>query len=129
MIVVDASAVVDALTGAPAVEGLVEMLSAEDLHAPQLLDYEVVAAVRGLALGRRLSGARAEHVLTDFADLPVERWPADPALRRRAFQLRHSLSAYDAAYVALAEAMECPLVTRDGRLARAAGVVVRVVLP
>jgi predicted nucleic acid-binding protein len=121
VIVVDCSAVVDALIGAPETAELVAVLSREDLHAPLLLDYEVVAAVRGLLLRRQLTADRAEGVLADFADLPVHGWPADAALRRRAFQLRDALSAYDAAYVALAEAMECPLVTRDRRLARSGG--------
>lgn len=121
MIVVDCSAVVDALTGAPGTAELVDVLSAEDLHAPGLIDYEVVAAVRGLVLRRQLSAERAAGVLADFADLPMERWPADAALRSRAFELRDALSAYDAAYVALAEAMDCPLMTREGRLARSSG--------
>ena len=64
---------------------------------------------------------RAEDLLTDFDDLRIERWPAEDALRRRAFQLRDNLTAYDAAYVALAEALDCPLVTRDSRLARSSG--------
>ncbi len=68
-----------------------------------------------------MSAARALDVLTDFEDLPVHRWAAGDALRRRAFDLRQNLTAYDGAYVALAEALECPLVTRDVRLARAAG--------
>jgi predicted nucleic acid-binding protein len=59
-------------------------------------------------------------LLTDFMDLPIERWPATGALLRRAFQLPHNLSSYDAAYVVLAEALACPLVTRDARLAKAA---------
>lgn len=126
MIVVDCSAVVDALTGAPEGAELVELLAMEDLHAPELLGYEVVAAVRGLVLGRHLSLGRAEEVLVDFADLPIERWPARAPLRRRAFQLRDNLTAYDAAYVALAEALDCPLITRDRRLARSSGHTVEV---
>lgn len=126
MIVVDCSAVVDALVGAPGSSQLVEVLSAEDLHAPGLIDYEVVAALRGLVLGHHISTDRAEEALADFDDLSLQRWPADAALRRRAFQLRHSLSSYDAAYVALAEAMACALVTRDRRLARSQVHVARV---
>jgi predicted nucleic acid-binding protein len=60
-------------------------------------------------------------LLTDFEDLPVQRWPFGDGLRRRAFQLRDNVPAYDAAYVALAEALECPLLTRDSRLARSSG--------
>jgi len=128
VIVVDRSAVVDALIGASEIDQLIETLSGEDVHAPQLLDYEIVAAVRGLVLGGHLSVGRGEDVLTDFADLPVERWPADPALRVRAFQLRDNLSAYDGAYIALAEALDCPLVTRDRRQARTTGHAAQVVV-
>ncbi len=121
MIVVDAAAVVDALTMVEGSEALREELAGEDLHAPALLDFEVVAAVRGLVLGNRLSVARARDALADFESLPIERWPSAAALRERAFGLRDNLSAYDAAYVALAEALDCPLLTRDARLARSAG--------
>lgn len=76
----------------------------EASHAPALLDYEIVSALRSLTLAGQVSTARAED-----------------ALRRRAFQLRDSVSAYDAAYVALAEALGCPLLTRDARLARSGG--------
>lgn len=121
MIVVDSAAVVDALIGAADSDALHAHLAAEELHAPGLLDYEVVSAVRGLTLGNHLSATRARDLLTDFDDLTIERWPAADALRRRAFQLRDSISAYDAAYVALAEALDCPLVTRDARLGRSTG--------
>ncbi|WP_425402289.1 type II toxin-antitoxin system VapC family toxin [Glaciibacter superstes] len=59
--------------------------------------------------------------MTDFEDLPIRRWPSADALRRRVFQLRDNISAYDAAYVALAEALGCPLLTRDSRLAKSSG--------
>lgn len=121
MIVVDSAAVVDALTAVEGSERLREVLGDEELHAPALLDFEVVSALRGLTRARRISVARALDVLTDFEDLPVHRWPAGDALRRRVFDLRDNLTAYDGAYVALAEALQCRLVTRDLRLARAAG--------
>ncbi|MDP9444447.1 MAG: PIN domain-containing protein [Actinomycetota bacterium] len=126
MIVVDSSAAVDALIGAPRTSELRARLSADRLHAPALLDYEVVSVLRGLTLGGGLGVARAQEALSDFDDLPIRRWPALGSLRRRAFQLRDNLSAYDAAYVALAEALGCPLVTRDVRLGRATGTNVRV---
>ncbi len=94
-----------------------------------LLDFEVVSALRGLTLGDRLSVARAEDVLTDYADLPVHRWAGAHAFRQRAFQLRTNVSAYDAAYIALAEALGCPLITRDGRLARSGGHTAHIELP
>lgn len=69
----------------------------------------------------QVSAARAEDALADFDDLPIRRWPSVHALRRRALQLRDNVSAYDAAYIALAEALDCPLLTRDARLARSNG--------
>lgn len=121
MIVVDAPAVVDVLTGAPGTDRLAARLAAEELHAPALLDYEVVSALRGLTLCGELTPTRAADALGDYEDLAVERWAGVDALRRRAFGLRAGLGAYDAAYVALAEALQCPLVTRDARLGRSRG--------
>ncbi len=121
MIVVDSAAVVDALTGVAGTDDLRAYLAANDLHAPSLLDVETVSALRGLTLAGKLSPARSQDLLTDFDDLPIQRWPFADALRRRAFQLRDNVTAYDAAYVALAEALDCPLLTRDARLARSGG--------
>ncbi|HIZ36762.1 MAG TPA: type II toxin-antitoxin system VapC family toxin [Candidatus Ruania gallistercoris] len=128
MIVVDASAVVDALTGVDGGADLRDFLGDKDLHAPTLLDFEVVSAVRGLALGRHLSVPRAEEVLSDFDDLPLHRWHAAAGQRLRTFTLRDNLSAYDAAYIALAEALECPLLTRDARVRRASGHAAQVIV-
>lgn len=121
MIVVDSGVVVDALTGAPGAEQLRDRIRVEELHAPHLLDYEVVSVIRGLSLGGHLSESRVDDALTDFDDLAVMRWSASEPLRRRAFLMRHNLTDYDAAYVALAEALECPLLTRDARVAKAVG--------
>lgn len=126
MIVVDSAAVVDALTAVAGSEDLRAYLAGEELHAPTLLDFEVVSALRGLTLAGQLSAARADDALTDFDDLPVQRWTSGDALRRRMFTLRDNLTAYDAAYVALAEALECPLLTRDARLARSHGHTVQI---
>ncbi len=120
MIVVDASAVVAALTAAPGTDALRTLLSTQELHAPNLLDSEVVSALRRLSMSRQLSSSEALACLLDLDDLPVRRWPFTDAMCRRAFELRNNVTAYDAAYVALAEALECPLVTRDERLARSA---------
>ncbi|MBK5216763.1 MAG: type II toxin-antitoxin system VapC family toxin [Propionibacteriales bacterium] len=129
MIVVDCSAVVDALTAVDGSDDLRELLSRKRMCAPSLLDYEVVAALRGLTRGGSLNVARANDAMADFDDLAIIRWESADALRRRSFELRDSISAYDASYVVLAEALECPLVTRDRRLQRAAsGVVETVVL-
>ena len=111
----------DALSLVEGTDDLRSRLRNEDLHAPGLLDVEVVSALRGLTLGGRLTPSRAQDLLTDFDDLALERWATGNALRRRAFALRDNLTAYDATYVALAEALDCPLVTRDQRLARVRG--------
>jgi len=121
VIVVDCAALVDVLTGVDGTDDLRARLAAEEVHAPNLLDFEIVSALRGLTLAGYLSDARAQDFLTDFEDMPIQRWPSADALRRRAFHLRHNISAYDAAYIALAEALECPLLTRDARLARSSG--------
>lgn len=121
MIVIDTSAVVDALVAGPGSQAMRARICGEDLHAPHLLDHEVVAALRGMTLGGHLSAARAEDLLTDLEDLTVERWPAIDVLRRRAFALRSNVTACDAAYLALAEILGCPLITRDGPLSRSSG--------
>lgn len=121
MIVIDNAALVDALTLVEGTDGLRAFMVDHELHAPMLLDFELVSALRGLVLGGHLTATRAHDVLTDFDDLPLRRWPSVDGLRRRAFQLRDSVTAYDAAYIALAEALDCPLLTRDGRLARSGG--------
>ncbi|NHA69390.1 type II toxin-antitoxin system VapC family toxin [Phycicoccus flavus] len=126
MIVVDCAAVVDALAAVDGGEALEEELARNRLHAPSLLDYEVGSAVRGLVLGGHLGVNRARDLLADYDALPVRRWPDAAALRDRAFDLRANVSAYDAAYVVLAEALGCPLLTRDARLARAVAGLVEV---
>ena len=126
MIVVDAAAVVDAITAVEGSDDLRAAFADGELAAPALLDFEVVSVLRGLTLRGHLSATRAEDALTDFDDLEIQRWPAVDGLRRRAFQLRHNLSASDAAYVALAEALSCTLLTRDVRLAKSSGHLVTV---
>lgn len=121
MIVVDCAALVDALTGVEGTEELRAELAGEELHAPTLLDFEVVSALRGLTLGGQISAARAQDALTDFDLLPIRRWLSSAAFRLRAFALRDNLTADDAAYVAVAEALECPILTRDTRLSRSRG--------
>lgn len=121
MIVVDSSAVIDALAATTGTEDLRAYLAGEDLHAPSLLDFEIVSVLRRFTRTGEVSSARAQDLLTDFDELPVHRWASVDALRRRAFQLRENVSAYDASYVALAEALECPLLTRDSRLSRSSG--------
>jgi len=122
VIVVDASTVVDLLLGAAAATRLADRLlvTGVSLHAPHLLDIEVTQAVRRYALSGEISGRRGEEALTDLLDLPIHRHPHD-ILLPRIWVLRRSVTAYAAAYVALAEALDAPLLTRDGKLARSHG--------
>jgi predicted nucleic acid-binding protein len=122
MLVVDTSAVLAALAQKPPDQALVARLSDDgDLHAPHLIDIELLNALRGLVRGGVLNADRAEDVRTDVADLALTRYGHEP-LADRIWALRENLSAYDAAFVALAEALEVPLVTCDSRLANAPGV-------
>ncbi len=122
MIVVDASAVLEVLlqtSNTPAVEKRLYE-AGQTLHAPHLIDIEVAQVLRRVAMAGRIDGDRGRMALSDFADLPMQRYPHE-LLMPRVWALRHNLTAYDAAYVALAELLDAPLLTRDGRIARATG--------
>jgi predicted nucleic acid-binding protein len=129
VIVVDASALLEALLRTPAAEAVKARLFAarETLHAPHLLDVEVAHVVRRYAAMGDIDPERGRAALADLADFPLRRYPHD-LLLPRVWELRNNLTAYDAVYVALAEALDAPLVTRDQRLAAAAGDHVRVEL-
>lgn len=129
MIVVDASVLIEVLLRTTAASALEERLFApgETLHAPHLVDIEVTQVIRRYAASGEIDGTRGDMAITDLLDFPLRRYPHD-VLLRRVFALRHNLSAYDAAYVALAEALDAPLLTRDRRLAGAAGHAARVIV-
>ncbi len=122
MIVVDASALLEVLlrTGDGARIEARLFDADESLHAPHLLDIEIAQVLRRLAAAGEIFEDRGRAALADLSDLPVRRYPHD-LLLPRIWTLRHNLTAYDAAYVALAEALDAPLITRDGRLAAAPG--------
>ena len=121
MLVVDTSAVVAALVGRPPDRRLVDRLGRDgDLHAPHLLDVELLHALRRLVCTGRLTQERADDTRADFAELAMVRY-GHQSLADRVWDLRDGLTAYDATFVALAEALEVPLVTCDARLARAPG--------
>lgn len=118
MIVVDASAILEVLLGTPDADRVAGRLftPGKTLHAPHLLDLEVAQVLRRYALAGDLEATRGVEALEDLADLPLTRYPHD-LLLPRIWELRRNLTAYDAAYVALAEALAAPLVTRDAALA------------
>ncbi len=129
MIVVDASAVIEVLLNTPAGLRAADRLFAdgETLHAPHLLDLEVAQVLRRYALSAELDSARGAQALEDLAALPLSRYPHD-VLLPRIWELRHNVTAYDAAYIALAEALAAPLVTRDAALAASRGHAARIEL-
>ena len=119
MLVVDTSAVLAALAARDPAPGLRERLAEDgDLHGPHLIDTEILHALRAMIARDQISAERAEGVRSDFAELALVRYPHVP-FSDRVWELRHNLSAYDATFVALAEALSAPLVTCDARLASA----------
>jgi predicted nucleic acid-binding protein len=122
LIVIDASALLEILLQTPRADQLMgrALEPSERMHAPHLLDVEVTQVLRRLAQRKEITAARAEQALDDLNNLVVERHEHQ-TLVRRIWQLRDSLTAYDCAYVALAEALEAPLLTCDSKLAGAHG--------
>lgn len=123
MIVVDASVLVGALAD-PAADGdraRGRLLEAVELHAPDHVDLEVVSAMRRALQRRLVDRKRAVSALVDLGRLVLRRYPAAPFVDR-IWSLRESLTPYDAAYVALAETLDAPLVTLDAKLASVPGI-------
>ena len=122
MIVIDASAMIELLLVTPAAMRVEERIlsSGETLHAPHILDLEVAQVLRRYCASGDMTAERASEALSDLTVLGVVRYPHDLFLSR-IWELRHNVTAYDAAYVALAEELSAPLLTRDRRLAAASG--------
>jgi predicted nucleic acid-binding protein len=118
VIVVDASAALAALLNAGPAR---RVLATEQLHAPHLIDSEVANALRRESAARRLDADAAWATLDAWRRLGMTRYPAH-SLLDRIWELRDNLSAYDATYVALAELLDCSLLTADSRLGRAPGI-------
>lgn len=122
MIVVDASVILEVLLVTPDAPSMEARIFApgETLHAPHLLDIEVAHVLRRYARSGEFSPERGAEALTDLADFPLNRYP-HTFLLPRIWALRDNITAYDAAYLALAEALAAPLLTRDRALAGAPG--------
>jgi len=118
VIVIDASVVLEVLLATPDALPLQNRLFAkkQSLHAPHLLDLEVAQVLRRYFLAGRLTADRGATALEYLFGFPITRYPHDLFLPR-VWELRHNFTAYDAAYLALAEALDAPLLTRDRALA------------
>ena len=122
MIVLDASAAADWLlqtSAGPRIEKRIYSHN-ESLHTPHVFDREVTPGLRRLVRERAISAHRADEAIDDLLDLRITSYPHF-VLLPRIWQLRHNFSAYDAAYIVLAEKLGAAFVTRDGRLASASG--------
>lgn len=121
MLIVDTSAVLAVLAADAPNAQLVERLADDgDLHGPHLIDTEVLHTLRRMSISGAIGDDRAADARADFAELALVRYPHEP-LNDRVWELRHNLTAYDATFVALAEALGVPLITCDRRLASAPG--------
>jgi predicted nucleic acid-binding protein len=122
VIVADASAVLEVLLRTPRAAAIETRMfrDGESTHVPALLDLEVAQVLRRYVARGELRPARARAALDLLGGFPMQRYLHDPLLSR-IWALRENLTAYDAAYVALAEALRAPLVTCDVRLANAPG--------
>jgi predicted nucleic acid-binding protein len=120
--VLDASAVIEVLLQTPLASSINRRVfdRHETLHAPHLLDLEVVQVLRRYCLAGDLSEQRGLEAIQDLMDFPLTRYPHEPFLER-IWELRSNVSAYDAAYLALAEALNAPLLTCDRALASSPG--------
>ena len=122
VLVVDASVIASAVAdGGPDGAACRARITGQSLAAPDLLRVEAVAVIRRQLANDALTPAQANNAIEDLLNLPITVYPTAPLLRR-AWELRDNATAYDACYVALAEALGCALATADQRLANAPGV-------
>lgn len=119
MIVLDASVVVELLVNGGLADSIRSALSQRDesFIVPHLIDVEVMSAIRRLVAGQRIWADRSNQFLTGLAELPAERYSHTPLIDR-IWELRHNFTAYDATYIALAEAMNAVLYTTDQKLSK-----------
>jgi predicted nucleic acid-binding protein len=122
MIVVDASVLIDAALGNYA---LTALIASAELHAPSSIDAEVLHGLRRVFLRTGVAEEEVRYVIDYVSDVPIHRHWVKPFLHRM-WSLRHNVTAYDAGYVALAESLGYPLITRDQRLAKSSGHAARI---
>jgi len=122
MIVLDASAAIEWLFQSPAGMKIDRRMfvPSESLHAPHLIDVEVAQVLRRYVRDKTITAQRGQEALQDLRDLPLSRYPHE-FLIPRVWELRATLTAYDAVYVALAELLGAPLLTCDGKIASSPG--------
>lgn len=129
LVVVDASVLYEVITAGPrAPSARAALASAQDHAAPELVDVEVTGLIRRDAQRHVIDGTRSQWALDRLTDWPGDRFPHLPFINR-VWQLRENVRTNDAFYVALAEALDVPLLTFDGRLARANGLTCEVIVP
>lgn len=119
-IVVDASVVVDLVLARGRASAIAERIRGFTMHAPHIIDLEVAQGIRRDWIIGAIYGARLDAAVAAALDLPINRYSHRPLIPR-IMALRENVTAYDGAYVALAEELGLPLITRDGRLARSSG--------
>ena len=125
-LVVDASALVDFVLGSTKGGNAAIVIAAHTaLHAPALITAEALSALRALERRAEISPARSAEAVSDVLLVPIRRYPTE-ALAGRIWSMRHIVTVYDAHYVALAEALNAPLLTGDRKLAAAAGELVEI---
>jgi predicted nucleic acid-binding protein len=127
VLVIDASAAIEILIQSETGLRWRDRIVDESLYAPHLLDVEVMNGLRRLAVARPLLAQRAEQATGELGNLPIERL-GHIVLLPRIWALRHNVSAYDATYIALAEALNAPLMTCDAKLSRSHGHHAKIVL-
>jgi len=127
LVVLDASALIELVLSTATGKKLTERLAAptQSLHVPHVADLEVLSVLRREMRAGRIDAQRANNARQHLLELDLERHAHEP-LVERIWALRDNLSAYDAAYVALAEALDCPLISRDAHLAGAPGIRCRI---
>lgn len=121
MIVLDSSAIVEVLIDSPKADKVVAAIRDEQRHAPELIGFEVLSAIRGKVRGQEMTNEEARTAMRSFEAIEdrLELWPLLEVMTDDALGLRENVSSYDATYVSLARILPCPLVTADKRLGRA----------